>query len=240
MRRDPTLLSLLLVTLTAPAAWAAPPADEGAWTLFAASRTRWVRDGSYDLLSGDDVLPVLEAGVALRLDGGLWMSLVYQGGGASADGILGGYALSLSRQGAALGLGYEHAVALPWLRPFVRAEAGVAFGRLGASWPDSAGEDVSGWATGAQGYAGAGVRLVPFHTMPAAKEGSDAPRPGGLSFGMDAELGYTLATSLDFGDLRAPEPTGDEDPEPISRRSLAMGEIDLSGLELRIGAFMRF
>lgn len=243
MRRDPTLLSLLLVTLTAPAAWAAPPADEGAWTLLAASRTRWVRDGSYDLLSGDDVLPVLEAGVALRLRGGLSLSLAYQGG-AQDGSVLGSYRLELRHHAAVLGLAYERPVAWDWLRPFVRGEVGATFGRLGVTWPDATSEDAYSWALGARYHLGAGLRWVPFsrvHTsrqVPSVPSDPEArPKPG-LSFGLDLELGYSLATDLAFDDLRRPDV--DEDPEPISRRSLALGSLDLSGVELRVGALMRF
>ena len=80
---------------------------------------------------------------------------------------------------------------------------------------------------------------MPFSNARAGSStGGEARR--GWSFGLTAELGYTFATALEFDDVTEPEPDEDDDDPPIPTRPLSLGALDLSGLELRIGALMRF
>jgi len=155
------------------------------------------------------------------------------------EDVYGAGRISFSHHSAVLGVEWEHPAGAHWVRPFVRGELGLTFGFLGLGYDVSGDEDVSDWAMAGRGHAGVGVRLVPFNTMPAAKEGEE-PRTGGVSFGIDVEVGYTYASPLDFDDLRPPEPDEDEDPPRIPLRSLAFGSLDLSGVEMRIGALIRF
>jgi len=240
---------VLLSLASAPAS--AAPADEGAWSLSTAVDTRWVWDGSYDLLSANDVLPAFELGVGHRVIGGLTAGLSWQGGGVSERNLLSAYEAELFHQGLSLALTWERPVAREWFRPLVRAEAGVVAARLGVGLPDpdgsrAQGEDVSQWAFAGRYHLGAGVRLVPFsnvrgaRTEPQADGGQEADEPAGFSFAIDAELGYTFATDLQFDDLKRPEPEEEPEVPDIPVQPLDLGAFDLSGVELRIGVLMRF
>ncbi len=234
-------LAAALTALAPASAVASPPGEEGPWTLSAAVDTRWVRDGSYDLLAADDALPAFEIGLGRRLSGGLSAALAWQGGSVAERHLYQSYRLDLFHQAAVLSLTYERPVARDWFRPLVRAEAGLVIGRIGLGFGASD-EDVSDWAFAGRYHLGAGFRLVPFSNVRVSRRsdgGTDLTEPG-YSFAVDAELGYTFTSRLHFDDLARPEPDKEPEPRPIGIRPLDLGAFDLSGLELRVGVLMRF
>ena len=234
-------LAAAVVALTPVTAQASPPGEEAPWTLSAAFDTRWVWDGSYDLLADNDVLTAVELALGRRVTGGLTAALAWRGGTASERHLFQSYRMDLFHQEAVLALTWEQPVVGEWFRPLLRADAGLIIGRLGLGL-SSSDEDVSDWAFAGRAHLGAGFRLLPFSDVRVPKRSDDEAaeaRPG-YSFGIEVTFGYTYASPLHFDDLARPEP--DEEPEvpPIGIRPLDVGAFDLSGPELRVGALMRF
>lgn len=246
--------------LAAPVAHADSAVEEGAWTLAIASRSQLVRDASFDVFSGNDVLSGFDLSLMRRVWSELSVGVAWQAGGASEGFIFDQFNFDYRHQSAVVGVLYESTqlsrqlVGADWLRPTVRAEGGVVFGRASVTLQDVAGEVAAEqiqWKIAPRLHAGVGLRIVPFSNarVPTDKDREEGRTPGGYTFALDAEVGWSLLTRLKF-DALEPDPDGeaeagggtsvsDDDPA-VPRHPLELGELILEGAEIRLGVLMRF
>lgn len=248
------------LTLSPAPALADSAIEEGAWTLAIASRSRLVRDPSFDLFSDRDVLAGFELSVMRRVWTELSLGLSWQAGGASDGFIFNQFKFDYRQQSAMVTAVYEstelsrHLVGADWLRPTARLEGGVVFGRASVKFDEPAGDVASDqiqWKVAPRVFAGVGLRFVPFSNsrVPTDKDREEGRTPSGYTFALDAEFGWSFLTRMDFDGL-APDPDGEtrdarsggsaDDESAITRHPLDLGELNLDGVEFRVGLSMRF
>jgi hypothetical protein len=254
-------ISAGLMSLAPAVAVAAEVADatvqEGDWTVSLASRNRVVRDAAFDLFSSDDVLPGIDLTLTRRVWDELSLGVSWQAGGASEASVLGRYNFDFSYQTAAVTVLYESLgasramVGGDWLRPTLRAEGGVVFGRAGVTLDNPAGDvaaELIQWKVAPRLHTAVGLRYVPFSNTKAPTT-ADGEEGHAYTFAVDFEIGWTLLTRMDF-DALEPDPGAesvgsqgasvDDDEPAIVRHPLDLGELVLEGGEFRIGVLMFF
>ncbi len=218
-----------------------------------------MRDRSFDVFSRTDVLSGFDLSIMRRIWTELSLGLSWQAGGVSEGFVLGKYNFDYRHQSALATMLYESTklsrelVGADWLRPTLRLEAGAVFGRAAVTIDEPAGNVASEhvqWKVAPRLHAGLGLRFVPFSNarVPTEADRKEGRTPDGYTFALDAEVGWSLLTKMDFdalepdGDGDGPNPGSsvDEDEDDIARHPLDLGELILEGMEVRIGLLMRF
>ncbi len=245
-----------------PAVESTPPtaADDDPWTFAVGSRHRVVRDPAFDVFSEDDALRGFDMSVVRAVAEGVSVGLSWQTGSATESDVLGEYRFSFLHHAASVVALYESVavgrllVGGDWLRPTARAEVGVVLGRASVELDSpngGAGEERLQWVAVPVAHGGVGVRIFPFAGARAltAAEAAKGPAGEGYRFAVEAEVGWSLLTPMNFDALEAEgDPPSsaidsgavDEGAPAITRHALDLGELTLEGAEFRVGALMRF
>lgn len=193
------------------------------------SSNRFVTDASYDLLSSDDLLPLMEINAAHQVltfwPGHLWVEGSYLLG-VSDNKIFGGRARAWTSTHTILAGVRLSVPLLGWLEPMVRVSAGVVVGGLGLESEMAHSQDADDWTAAFCGQALAGVEFK-------------IPRISvfkNVTGGVVVEGGYTFATELEFN----LETSVDDDLRLIPRSGSTLGSLDLSGPMVVVGALIQF